>query len=117
MGDSIKSRIRQAVFAELCKLQTERKVRTVERHHDLIATTQIRPGLVMVDTGELEKDRDTMGQTYEFDLFVKIVVEPNKDSDRLKDELVALVQQRVEGLTGLDALGAVVCGGEEKVAI
>src|SRR5256885_1803375 len=111
---TIKQRIRSALLAALNELKTEGAVRTVERHRDVLATTHIRPALLLIEGGEFEKARDATGQSYEFDVFIKILVVQSPDSDDVKDNLVARVQEKVENLPSLVGLATYGAGGEEK---
>jgi hypothetical protein len=114
---TIKQRIRSALLAALNELKTEGAVRTVERHRDVLATTHIRPALLLIEGGEFEKARDATGQSYEFDVFIKILVVHTPDSDDVKDNLVARVQEKVENLPSLVGLATYGAGGEEKPAL
>src|SRR3954465_176907 len=99
--NTIKQRIRSALLTALNELKTEGIVRTGERHRDVLATTHVRPALLLIEGGEFEKARDATGQSYEFDVFIKILVPRGPDADELKDTLVARVQQKVENLPTL----------------
>jgi hypothetical protein len=114
---TIKQRIREAILTSLEQLKTSHGVREVSRHHDLIATSSVLPALIYVDTGELEVARDATGQTYEFDYYIKVLVEQTKDHDARKDKLVAAVQSNLENLSTLTGLAMIKCGGEEKTAV
>jgi hypothetical protein len=114
---TIKQRIRAAVLASLEQLKTSHRVREVSRHHDLVATASLLPALLYVDTGEFEVARDATGQTYEFDCYVKVLVEKTKNHDTEKDGLVAAVQKALENLSSLTGLATIKCGGEEKTAV
>ena len=115
--NTIKNQIRAALLAALTELKTEGHVRTVERHRDVLATVHVRPALLLIEGGELEKARDATGQTYEFDVFIKVLVPASSDMDAAKDELVARVQQKVENLASLSGLATYSAGGEEKHAL
>ena len=114
---TVKQKIRDAILAALEDLKTTDGVREVSRHRDIVATSALLPAISYVDTGETEVDRDATGQTYEFDFYIKVVVEKANNQDRRKDELVGAVQRRLENLQTLSGLGAVICGGEEKTAV
>lgn len=115
--NTIKNQIRAALMTALTELKTEGHVRTVERHRDVLATAHVRPALLLIEGGELEKARDATGQTYEFDVFIKVLVPASSDMDAVKDELVARVQQKVENLASLTGLATYSAGGEEKHAL
>jgi hypothetical protein len=115
--NTIKQQIRNALLAALNELKTAGAARTVERHRDVLATAHVRPALLLIEGGEVEKSRDATGQTYEFDVFVKVLVDRTPDSDTLKDELVAKVQQKLENLGALSGLATYSAGGEEKLAL
>ena len=114
---TIKERIREAVLAALEPLKTSHGIREISRHHDLVATSSLLPALIYIDTGETEVARDDTGQTYEFDFFIKVVVEKTKDHDARKDELIGAVQRVLENLPALSGLATIKCGGEEKTAV
>jgi hypothetical protein len=115
--NTIKQQIRDALLDALNELKTDGVVRNIERHRDILATTHIRPALLLIEGGEVEKSRDATGQMYEFDVFVKIVVPHSSDMDTVKDELVAKVQQKLEALSTLAGLATYSAGGEEKLAL
>ena len=114
---TIKQKIRDAILAALEDLKTTDGVREVSRHRDIIGTTTLLPALSYVDTGETEVDRDATGQTYEFDFYIKVIVEKANSQDTRKDQLVGAIQRKLENLQTLTGLGAVICGGEEKTAV
>jgi hypothetical protein len=115
--NTIKQRIRQALLDALNPLKTEGLVRLVERRRDLVATSAIRPALLIIEGGELEIARDVTGQTYAFDVFIKVLAPRTRDGAELKDELVARVQQQMENLSTLSGLASYVHGGEEKISM
>ena len=114
---TIKQRIREAILAALEQLKTSHGIREVTRHHDLVATASLLPALLYVDTGEMEVARDATGQTYEFDCYIKVLVEKTKQEDARKDDLVAAVQRAIENLSSLAGLAMIKCGGEEKSTV
>ena len=114
---TIKQQIRTALLTALNELKTEGAVRTVERHRDVLATTHVRPALLLIEGGELEKARDATGQSYEYDVFIKILVPRTPRADDLKDTLVARVQEKIENLPSLMGLATYGAGGEEKPAL
>jgi hypothetical protein len=114
---TIKQRIREAILAALEQLKTSHGIREITRHHDLVANALLLPALLYIDTGEMEVDRDATGQTYEFDCYVKVLVEKTRQEDSRKDELVAAVQRALENLSALDGLATIQGGGEEKTAV
>ena len=113
---TVKQRIREAVLASLEELKNSAGVRDVSRHRDMIATAPLVPALLYIDTGETEVARDEIGQTYEFDFYVKVLVEKSNREDRQKDELVGSVQRKLEKLA-LAGGGFIKCGGEEKTSV
>ena len=113
---TVKQKIREAVLASLEQLKTSDGVRDVSRHRDVVAVATLVPALLYVDTGETEVARDATGQTYEFDFYIKIVVEKSPHQDQDKDDLVGSVQRKLEKLAITD-LGLLICGGEEKTAV
>ena len=113
---TIKQSIREAVLASLEELKNSDGVRDVSRHRDMIATAALVPALLYIDTGETEVARDEIGQTYEFDFYVKVLVEKSNREDRQKDELVGSVQRKLEKLA-LTGGGFIKCGGEEKSSV
>src|SRR3954471_5727913 len=114
MSTTVKQQIRDAVLASLEQLKTSNGVREVSRHRDIIGTASLLPALLYVDTGETEITRDATGQTYEFDFYIKVLVERANNSDARKDELVGAVQRTLENLTTLTGVATIKCGGEEK---
>ncbi len=117
MTATVKQRIRDAILASLEELKTSDGVREVSRHRDIIVTSALLPALIYVDSGETEVTRDATGQTYEFDFYIKVVVEKASNQDRRKDGLVGAVQRKLEDLATLSGLGTIKCGGEEKTAV
>jgi len=113
---TVKQRIREAVLASLEQLKTSDGIRDVSRHRDVIATATVVPALLYIDTGETEVARDDIGQTYEFDFYIKILVEKSPGEEKQKDDLVGSVQRKLEKLALTD-LGFIKCGGEEKTAV
>src|ERR1044071_8463834 len=113
---TVKQRIREAVLASLEELKNSDGVRDVSRHRDMIATASLVPALLYIDTGEIEVARDEIGQTYEFDFYVKVQVEKSNREDRQKDDLVGSVQRKLEKLA-LSGAGFIKCGGEEKTSV
>jgi len=114
---TVKQRIRDAILASLEELKTTDGVREVSRHRDIIATSALLPALIYVDSGETEVTRDATGQTYEFDFYIKVLVEKANSSDSRKDELVGAVQRTLENLSTLTGVATIKCGGEEKTAV
>src|SRR3954468_15010373 len=114
---TIKQKIRTALLTALNELKTEGAVRTIERHRDVLATTHVCPALLLIEGSEFEKARDATGQSYEFDVFIKILVPRGPNADDLKDTLVARVQEKVENLPSLTGLATYGAGGEEKPAL
>ena len=112
---TVKQKIREAVLASLEELKASDGVREVARRRDIIATASLVPALLYIDTGETEVDRDATGQTYEFDFYVKILVDKTKQQDQQKDDLVGSVQRKLERLAV--AGGFLKCGGEEKTSV
>lgn len=115
--NTIKQQIREAILAALEQLKTSHGLREVSRHRDIVATSSLLPALVYVDTGETEVARDATGQTYEFDFYVKVLVEKGGHQDERQQELVGAVQQSLENLSTLGGLATIKCGGEEKTAV
>src|SRR5437762_2054472 len=114
---TIKQRIRDAILAALEPLKTTNGIREISRHNDVVATAALLPAIIYVETGEMESSRDATGQTYEFDFFIKILVEKTKDADARKDELIGAVQRALENLSTLAGLATITSGGEEKTAV
>lgn len=114
---TIKQRIREAILASLEQLKTTAGVREISRRRDIVGSATLLPALTFVDTGEMEVARDATGQTYEFDLYIKVIVEKSASQDSRKDELVGAVQRNLENLSTLAGLATLKCGGEEKNAV
>jgi hypothetical protein len=117
MSSSIKQKIRDAVLASLEQLKTSNGVREVLRRRDIVGAASLLPALIYVDTGETEVTRDATGQTYEFDFYIKVLVERANNQDTRKDELVGAVQRNLENLQSLNGIATLCCGGEEKTAV
>jgi hypothetical protein len=112
---TVKQKIRDAVLDSLEELKNSDGVREVARRRDIVASASLVPALLYVDTGETEVDRDATGQTYEFDFYIKILVDKTKQQDQQKDDLVGSVQRKLEKLAV--AGGFLKCGGEEKTSV
>ena len=114
---TLKQKIREAILASLEPLKTSHGIREISRHRDLLATTTLLPALIYIDTAETEVARDAIGQTYEFDFYIKVLADKIASENKRKDELVGAVQAALEILPNFASLGSIINGGEEKTAL
>src|ERR1043166_5512702 len=116
---TIKQRITDALLARLTELTTANVgITRIRENNDLNAVGNYKIELIVVAGPEQEQSRDATGQTYQFDVHIKIFVpHPPPPSDVRRKftypELTAAILQKVETIPALDGLATIVLGAEE----
>ena len=106
-------------MARLNELTTEQTgITAVRENNDLTAVGNYRTELIVIAGPEQERSRDVTGQTYRFDVHIKLFVPhgpPPADARRKFSypELSAAVIQKMESIPALDGLAATALGAEE----
>ncbi len=114
MPDSIKKQICAAIQTALSALSTTQDgaFKKVERRFDPLQFTDVHPTLFWRTGPEVEIGKDNQGRTYRFPL---IIATHFKGVDKLEqhDDLVAAIQDVIEGNIQLGGLVNVIDGGTE----
>ena len=106
-------------MARLTELTTANLgITRIRENNDLNAAGTYKTELILVAGPEQEQSRDVTGQTYQFDVHIKIFVpHPPPPSDLRRKftypELTAAILQKVETIPALDGLATIVLGAEE----
>src|SRR5437899_8714688 len=116
---TIKERIMEAMLGRLNELTTEQTgITRVRENNDLNAVGNYRTELIVIAGPEQERSRDVTGQTYQFDVHIKLFVPhgpPPADVRRKFSypELSAAVIQKMEAIPALEGLATMALGAEE----
>src|SRR5713101_1104351 len=120
MASTIKSRIIAAIMQALAGVASpQNRIKAVRPNNDYTAQgVSALPELIVIQGPEAEQARDAIGQTYQFDVHVKIWVPhpppPTPRGDYQHEELAAAVIQALEDPKLLAGLGSLVIGAEEQ---
>jgi hypothetical protein len=120
MPSSIKSQIMSAIMQALATVPSpQNRIKVVRPNNDYTAQgTTVLPELIVIPGPEAEQARDAIGQTYQFDVHVKIWVPhappPTPRTDYQHEEIAAAVIQALEDPKLLSGLGTLVLGAEEQ---
>ena len=117
---TLKSRIITAIMQALATVPTpQNRIKTVRPNNDYtVQGTTSLPELILIQGPETEQARDTTGQTYQFDLHVKIWVPhpapPTPRADYQYEDIAAAVIQALEAPGLLSGIATLVIGAEEQ---
>src|SRR6266403_5903188 len=120
MPQTIKFCILTAIMQALAKVPTpQNRIKTVRPNSDYtVQGTTSLPELVVIQGPEAEQARDAIGQTYQFDVHVKIWVPhpapPTPRADYQYEEIAAAVIQALDAPSLLSGLATIVIGAEEQ---
>src|SRR6266436_6048000 len=120
MPSTLKSRITAAIMQALAAVPTpQNRIKTVRPNNDYtVQGTTSLPELIVIQGPEAEQARDAIGQTYQFDVHVKIWVPhpapPTPRADYEYEDIAAAVIQALEAPDLLSGLATLVLGAEEQ---
>jgi hypothetical protein len=119
MQMTIKEKIVQRILDALNGIKdTRNRIYTVRESNDYTAVGSYRAQLIVIVGTEAEQSRDQVGQTYQFDVHVKLF-EPHPPpplarKDYRYDDVAAQVISALEAPGLLDGLAMIVIGAEEQ---
>lgn len=113
MADSVKKKIMTRLGVMFDELKTDSSLRYAERTFAPPERSRIYPSAFFYEGIEKPVGADTRGRSYRFPLYIDILFRTETDLLGQKDDLTALVQDKIESDLQLSGLGVLIEPGEE----